>query len=133
MNKFINHAAMISKKKGKYSFIIVNTDSSEKGRMHWWSILNIEPKQDIFLFDSFGLDGLKHFIIQDDRNIMEKVLFGTEKMTSTNSKITLLNIPFNLNNYKNLHVDELDALGDTATNFFCFAQAFGNKLKYVIL
>ena len=112
---------MISKKKGKYFFIIVNTDSSEKGRMHWWSILNIEPKQDIFLFDSFGLDGLKHFIIQDDRNIIEKVLFGTEKMTSSNSKITLFNIPFNLNNYKNLHVDELDALGDTATNFFCFA------------
>ena len=66
MNKFIDHAAMISEKKGTYLFVIANTDNSEKGGMHWWNILNIEPKQDIFVFDSFGLDLLKHFIIQDD-------------------------------------------------------------------
>ena len=35
MNKFINHAAMISEKKGKYPFIIGNTDSSSKGGTHW--------------------------------------------------------------------------------------------------
>ena len=35
MNKFINHAAKISEKKGKYPFLILNTDSSEKGEMHW--------------------------------------------------------------------------------------------------
>ena len=63
MNKFINHADMISDIKVKYPFIIANTDSSEKGRAHWWSVLDIEPKTDIFFFDSFGLDGLKHFII----------------------------------------------------------------------
>ena len=50
-------------------------------------------------------------------------------MTRTDSIIALLNIRFNLNNYKNLSVDELDALSDTATNFFRFVQAFGNKLK----
>ena len=33
MNKFINHAAMIEDKKGKYPFIIANTDSSEKKRL----------------------------------------------------------------------------------------------------
>ena len=107
----------------------MSTGNSGKGRTHWWSILNIEPKQDIFLFDSFGLDGLKHFIMQGDQSIIEKVLFGTEKMTRTDSKITLFNIRFNLNNYKNLSVDELDALSDTAINFFRFVQAFGNKLK----
>ena len=63
MNEFINHADMISDIKVKYPFVIANTDSSEKGRAHWWSVLDIEPKTDIFFFDSFGLDGLKHFII----------------------------------------------------------------------
>ena len=29
---------------------------------------NFVPKQDIFFFDSFGLDSLKHFIIQDNRS-----------------------------------------------------------------
>ena len=102
MNKFINHAAMISAKKGKYPFVIANTDDSSKGGTHWWSILHIEPRTDIFFFDSFGVDGLKHFIVQDDRQIVEKVLFGTEKMIRTDNKITVCKIQFNLNAYKNL-------------------------------
>ena len=109
INKFINHVAMISEKQGKYSFIIANTDSSEKGGIHWWSILDIEPKTDIFFFDSFGLDGLKHFIIRDGRNVVEKVLFETEKMTKTDKRITYFNKRFNFNTYKNLSVQELDA------------------------
>ena len=67
MNKFINYAAMIEGKKGKYPFIIANTDKDSERVTHWWSILDIKPRNDIFLFDSFGLDGLKHFIIQDDK------------------------------------------------------------------
>ena len=30
INKFIDHAAMISEKKGKYPFVIANTDNFEK-------------------------------------------------------------------------------------------------------
>ena len=33
MNKFIDHAVMISEKKGKCPFVIPNTDSSEKGEL----------------------------------------------------------------------------------------------------
>ena len=120
---------MISEKKGKYSFIIANTDSSEKDGTHWWSILNTEPKTDTFFFDFFGLDGLKHFIMQDNRKVIEKVLFGTEKMTRSYKKITLCNIRFNLNACKNLSNEERDALSNTATNFFRSIQGFGNKLK----
>ena len=72
MSKFINHAAMISAKEGKYPFVIVNTDDTSNGGTHWWSILDIEPKTDIFFFYSFGLDRLKHFIVQNDRKIVEK-------------------------------------------------------------
>ena len=88
MNKFINQAAM-SEKSGKYPFIIINIDSSDKGGTRWWSILDMEPKTDIFFFDLFGLDGLNHFIIQDDRKIIGKILFGTEQMKRTDNKITL--------------------------------------------
>ena len=123
MNKFINHSAVISSKKGKYPFVIANTDSSEKGGTHWWSILDIEPKADIFFFDSFGTDGLKHFIVHDDREIIEKILFGTEIMTRTDNKITFCNIRINLNACKNLSTEELNTLSDTASNFFSFIQA----------
>ena len=129
MNKFINHAAMISEKKGKYPFIIANTDGSSKGGTHWWSMLDIEPKTDIIFFDSLGLDGSRHFIIQDGKKVIEKILFETEQMTRTDNKITLVNVKFNLNACKNLSQKELDTLSDTATNFFHFIQAFGNKLK----
>ena len=47
LNKFVNHAAMINNS-GKYPFIIANTDDSQKDGTHWWSILDIEPKTDIF-------------------------------------------------------------------------------------
>ena len=50
-------------------------------------------------------------------------------MTRTDNKIFLVNIKFYLNTCKNLTKKELDALSDTATNFFHFVQAFSNKLK----
>ena len=84
---------------------------------------------DILFFNSFGLDGLKHFIVQEDKKVIEKVLFGTEKMTRSDNKITLCKIKFNLNACKKLSKTELDSLSDTAANFFHFIQAFGNKLK----
>ena len=74
MNKLINHNLIICEKKRKYPFIIASTDASNKSGTYWWSILKIEPKADIFFFDSCGIDGLKNFIIQDDRKVLEKTL-----------------------------------------------------------
>ena len=53
-----------------------------------YSTLNL--KLTFFFFDSFGIGGLKNFIVQDDRKDIEKILFGTTQMTSTDNKITLL-------------------------------------------
>ena len=50
-------------------------------------------------------------------------------MIRTDNKITLCKIQFNLNACKNLPKKGLDSLSDTATIFFHFIQAFGNKLK----
>ena len=57
INKFIDHKLMISEKQGKYPFIIANTDNSSKGGTYWWSILDIEPKGDIFFFILLNLMG----------------------------------------------------------------------------
>ena len=40
----------------------------------------------MFFFDSFGLNGLKHFMMQDDKEIIEKILFWVEKMTRSDKK-----------------------------------------------
>ena len=97
---------------------IANTDDSEKEGTHWWSILDIEPKTDICFFDSYGLDGLKHFIIQDDKEIIDKILIGIDKMDRTDDKITLCKIKFSLSACKELTEDEILSLSDTVRHFF---------------
>ena len=80
-------------------------------------------------FDTFGVDSLKSFIIQDDQKVVEKILLRTEQLTRTDKKITSVNIKFSLNAYKNLSKNELDNWSDTARNFFYFVQSFWDKLK----
>ena len=70
---------MISQMEGKYPFVIENIDCSSKSVTHWRSALDIEPKTDIFFFDSFGIDGLKKYIIQGDKKFIKKILFGLIK------------------------------------------------------
>ena len=110
---------------GKYPFIMTNTDDSQKDGTHWWSVLDIEPKTDIFFFDSYGLDGLKHFIIQDDKAIIDKILVGIDKMDRTDKKITLRKVKFSLSACKELTEDEMLSLSDSSFS----VQSFGNKLK----
>ena len=80
-------------------------------------------------FDTFGIEGLKHFIIQDDKKIVEKILIGIEKMDRSDKKITLCKIKFNMSAYKRLLKKEIDSLSETAQNFFHFINAFGKKLN----
>ena len=60
--------------------------------------------------------------------MIKKILFGTEKMTRTDNKITLFNIRLNLNASKNLSADQLHALSHIVT-FFILFKLFGSKLK----
>ena len=126
LNKFVNHAAMINNS-GKYPFIIANTDDTQKEGTHWWSILDIEPKTDIFFFDSYGLGGLKHFIVQDDKEIIDKILIGIDKIDRTDDKIALCKIKFSLSVCKELTEDEILSLSETARHFTTLLQ------KYILL
>ena len=89
--------------------------------------LNLETK--FIFFDSFGLDGLKHFIIQDDKKIIDKILIGIKQMNRTDQKITLCKIKFNLGACKELSKEEIDSLSDTARDFFLFCPGVWNKVK----
>ena len=68
INQFIDfHTMMRERKDMKHPFLISNTDRSDKLGTHWWSILDIHSRREIFLFDTFGILDLKIFFIQDDR------------------------------------------------------------------
>ena len=103
INKFISYHSIIKERsKVKYPFIIMNTDRSDRVGTHWWSFLDLHPKKEIFLFDSFGFEGLKKFIIDDDKKILNKVLFNLHKFGKNDRKITLISLKFSMREYEKI-------------------------------
>ena len=88
--KFVSFHRMMTEKRGRYPFIIMNTDRSNKSGMHWWSFLDLHPKREIFLFDRFGFDGFK------------QILFGIEKFKRKDSKVTLIKLKFSMGEYEKI-------------------------------
>ena len=101
VTKFIFfHEMMIEK--NRYPFIIMNTDRSDKKGTHWRSFLDLHERKEIFLFDSFGFEGFKEFVIDNDRNMLNKILFGIEKFQKKGNKITLIKLKFSMNEYEKI-------------------------------
>ena len=78
----------------------MNTDRSDRTGTHWWSFLDLHKKKEIFLFDSFGFEGLKKFIIDNDRKILNKLLFNLDKFQKNDRKITLISTKFSMLQYE---------------------------------
>ena len=74
--RFFKFKHLIREKKAPYPFMIMNTDRSNEEGEHWWSLMEISSKDQIFLFDSFGFVGLKEFIVDHDRQIKDKFFTG---------------------------------------------------------
>ena len=83
-------------------------------------VLDIEPKNDLFFIDPCKIDGLKNFIIQDDKKIIQKILLGIENIIRTDNKIMLVKIKFSKKACKKLTKVEINNLSDTARDFILF-------------
>ena len=79
------------------------------------------------LFDSFGFTGFKQFIVDNDKNIIDKMLFNLEKFNKKDTKINLVSLTFSIKFYKKKE-KSLDNLTYTAKGFFHVLSKFG-KLK----
>ena len=119
--KYINFYNIIKEKRAKYPFAIFITDREKKPGTHWWSFLDIHPKRDLLLFDSFGFVGFKQFIV-------DKMLFNLEKFNKKDTKIDLVSLNFSIESYKKIKAKSLDNLTNTTKNFFNLLSEFG-KLK----
>ena len=95
ITKYINFYEIIQRKNVKYPFAVFNTDKENEPGVHWWSFLDIDRKRNLFLFDLFGLEGFKHFIVNNDQQIINWLLynFGKCKIKS-NEKLTLCSMKF---------------------------------------
>ena len=65
---------------------------------------------------------MKHFIINDDKKILGKVLKGLELADQKNNKLTLVKFKFLMNSYKNLAKNEIKKLLETAQDLFHLIQ-----------
>ena len=80
----------------------MNTDRSNKSGTHWWSCLDLHEKKEIFLFDSFGFTGFKKFVIDNDENILNKILSGLQKFQKKDRKITIITVKFSMKEYEKI-------------------------------
>ena len=129
--KFISfHKMMIEK--NRYPFIIMNTDRSDKNGTHWWNYLDLHEKKIFFLFDSFGFEGFKEFIIDNDRNILNKILFGIEKLKKKDKKVTLITLKFSMTEYEKIRNGH--RLTPTAQDLLHLMNDFGklHKIKDIV-
>ena len=94
MFKFVNFYNLVKQKHAPYPFMIMNTDRAGKQGTQWWSFLEISSKEQIFLFDTYGFVGLKEFIIDNDRKIIDKIFHGLTKMNKKDSIINLTYVEF---------------------------------------
>ena len=124
--KFLNFTHLIKEKSAPYPFNIMNTDRSGEEGEHWWSLLELSFKEQIFLFDSFGLIGLKEFIVDNDRKLMDRFFYGLEKINKKNKRINLTYVQFDLESYKKIN---RKLLTTTAQDFFHTLNEFGKVHK----
>ena len=80
----------------------MNTDRSNKNGTHWWSFLDLHPRKEFFLFESFGFEGFKEFIVEDERKTLNKILFGIEKLFKKDNKVTLITLKFSMREYEKI-------------------------------
>ena len=98
--------------------------------MHWWSFMDIHPKRNLLLFDSFGLDGFKFFIVDNDEAIIDELLYSFNKckVSLVSQKLTLCTMKFSTDSWEKLPHTKKDQLTDTAQNLFHLLSEF-SKLK----
>ena len=125
ITKYINCYDIIKEKRAKYPFAIFNTNRENKPGAHWWSFLDIHPKKDLFLFDSFGFIWFKQFIVDNDKNIIDKMLGYLEKFNKKDTKISLVSLTFSIESYTKVKEKSLDNLTNTAKDFFHLLSEFG--------
>ena len=84
-------------------------------------------KVSCYFFCSFGISGMKHFIVSDDKKIVKKVLKGLELADENDNKLTLVKLKFSMNSYKNLAENETKKLSEAAQDLLHLRNSFGKK------
>ena len=129
ITKYLNLYETIKRRNGKYPFAIFNTDKENEPGVNWWSFIDIHPKNNLFLFDSFRIEGFKLFIVNNDQDIINEVLYNFKKCEKKSSqKLQLCTMKFCVETWQKMSQKTKDQLTGTTQNFFHLLEQFA-KLK----
>ena len=67
--------------------------------MHRWNFLDLHARKVIFLFDSFNFEGFKEFILDNDKNILNKIIYDIKKFNKKDNKISLITLKLSISEY----------------------------------
>ena len=129
ITRYINFYETIKRRNAKYPFSIFNTDKENEQGVHWWSFMDIHPRNNVFLFDSFGVEGFKLLIADNDKNIINELLYNFKKCKSKSSqKLKLSTMKFYVETWQKMSQKTKEQLTDNAQNLFHLLEQF-EKLK----
>ena len=129
ITKYVNFYEKIKRRNGKYPFAISNTDKENELGGSWWSFIDIHPKNNLFLFDSFGIVEFKLFIVVNDQDIINELLYNFKKCKNKSTqKLKLCTLKFCFETWQKMSHKTKDQLTDTAQNLFHLLEQFV-KLK----
>ena len=86
ITRYIIFYKIIRKRNGKYPFTIFNTDKENEPCVHWWSFMDMHPKNNLFLFHSFSIEGFKLFIVNNDQKVINELPYNFKKSNSKSSQ-----------------------------------------------
>ena len=81
--------------------------------------MDIHPKNNLFLFYSFGVEGFKHFIVNTDQKIINELLYNFKKCENNSSQLLkLCTMKLCVETWQKKSQKTKNQLTDTAQNFF---------------
>ena len=113
----------------KYPFAIFNTSKENEPGTQWWSFLDIQSKNNLFLFNSLGLDGFKVFVVNNQETVINELLYDFKRCESkSNKRLTLCWMKFCIDTWQKMSQKTKSQLTETAQNLFHLMEQFA-KLK----
>ena len=88
-------------------------------------VFRYSSKKKLFLFDSIGCTGFKEFIIDNDLNIIDRLLYNVNKFNKNDEKTNLINLKFSEYEYDRIkRKGVLSKLTDTTKDLFHLLSEF---------
>ena len=123
ITKYINFYEIIKRRNGKYPFAIFNTDKENEPGVHWWSFIDIHPKNNLFLFDSFGIEGFKLFIVNNDQDIINELLYNFKKCENkSRQKLQLCTMKFCVETWQKMSQKNKRSINRHCSKLFSFIR-----------